>query len=359
MPLGANRRGMLVKRSDCLIFFFQGGSLHCKNYLSGKEFEAAPLLVPILDKLDRWRNFRGIERLLPEYSAASIRQSLRQLIASTAVLVKGSKQSKRESALSAWQTWGVEARFFHLASKNLHTAPITIDEAQFNRALKRREPPPPPVKRYPARPRIGLSDPSTHLRGQLPEVLLSRRTHRYFGTDRVSLEQLSILLRLTWGFTSQIRWPGLGILPVKTSPSGGARHSLEAYMWCSRVNGLAPGIYHYRPDRHELELLKPGKIAGQMSRLCGHQAWVRDCAALFVMTTVLARVTWRYRFSRAYRVILLEAGHFGQTFCLVATWLGLAPFCTAAFDDEKVETDLELNAGEVPVYAVGVGTRTA
>ncbi len=60
------------------------------------------------------------------------------------------------------------------------------------------------------------------------------------------------------------------------------------------------------------------------------------------MTAVLARVTWRYRFSRAYRVILLEAGHFGQTFCLVATWLGLAPFCTAAFDDEKIEADLDL-----------------
>ena len=187
----------------------------------GKSFEAAPLLVPILDKLDRWRNLRGVERLLPEYSSASIRDSVRQLIASTAVLVRGSAQSKRESALSAWQTWGVEARFFHLASKNLHNAPITIDEAQFNRALKRREPPPPPVKRYPAQPRINLSDPGSHLRGQLPEVLLSRRTHRRFGTDRVSLEQLSILLRLTWGFTGQIHWPGLGIMPVKTSPSGG------------------------------------------------------------------------------------------------------------------------------------------
>jgi len=76
---------------------------------------------------------------------------------------------------------------------------------------------------------------------------------------------------------------------------------------------------------------------------------------LFAMTTVLARVTWRYRFSRAYRVILLEAGHFCQTFCLVATWLGLAPFCTAAFDDEKIEDDLGLNADEAVLYAGGVG----
>jgi len=352
-------RGILVKRSNCLVFFFHDGALHCKNYLTGKEFEASPLLVPILGKLDGWRGFRGVERLLPEYSPASIRQSLRRLIASTAVLVRGGSQAKRESALSAWQTWGVEARFFHLATKNTHTAPITVDEARFNRALKRREPPPPSLKRYFARARVHLPDPTSQLHGQLPEVLLSRRTHRHFGAGRVSLEQLSILLRLTWGFTNHIHWPGLGSLPVKTSPSGGARHSLEVYLWCSHVKGLSPGIYHYRPDRHELELLKAGRIAEQMARLCGHQEWVQDCSVLFVMTTVLARVTWRYRFSRAYRVILLEAGHFGQTFCLVATWLGLAPFCTAALDDEKIEIDLDLNAGEAVLYAAGVGTRAA
>ena len=352
-------RGILVKRSECLVFFFQDGALHCKNYLTGKEFEASPLLVPILDKLDRWRAFRGVERLLPEYSPASIRHNLRRLIASTAVLIRGGSQSKQESALSAWQPWGVEARFFHLASKNTHRVAITIDEARFNRVLKRREPPPPAIKRYLTGRRAALPDPSSRLRGQLPEVLLSRRTHRHFGAGRISLEQLSVLLRLTWGFTSHIRWPGLGNLPAKTSPSGGARHSLEVYLWCSRVKGLAPGIYHYRPDRHELELLKAGRIAGQMAGLCGHQEWVQRCSALFVMTSVLARVTWRYRYSRAYRVILLEAGHFGQTFCLVATWLGLAPFCTAALDDEKIERDLDLNAGEAVLYAAGVGPRAA
>jgi SagB-type dehydrogenase family enzyme len=346
----------LLKRSNCLVFFFQGSKLHCKNYLSGKEFEASPLLVPILDKLDRWRPLRSLEELFREYSPASIRKSVEQLIASTAVLVRGGLQSKRESALSDWETWGVEARFFHLATKRTHTQEITIDEARFNRALKRHDPPPPPIKQYRARARVKLPDPSKQLHGQLPEVLLRRRTHRQFGPDGVSLEQLSTLLRLTWGFTSHIRWPGLGRLPVKTSPSGGARHSLEVYLWCSRVRGLSTGVYHYRPDRHELELLNRGSVADQMAKVCGHQEWVQHCSVLFVMTSVLARVTWRYRFSRAYRVILLEAGHFGQTFCLVATWLGLAPFCTAALDDEKIEHDLDLNAGEAVLYAVGVGT---
>src|ERR1700687_1680109 len=174
-------RNIRVKRSNCLVFFFEGSGLHCKNYLTGIEVEATPLLVQILAKLKQWRTFRGIERLLPEYSPASIRRNLIQLIAHTAIVVRGGSQSRRESTLSAWQRWGVEARFFHFSTKNVHSAPIKVDETRFNRALKRREPPPPSVKHYPTRPRIRLPDPSSHLRGELPQVLLSRRTHRHFG----------------------------------------------------------------------------------------------------------------------------------------------------------------------------------
>jgi SagB-type dehydrogenase family enzyme len=344
-----------VKRSNCLVILFRRGKLHCKNYVTGIEVEASPVLVSILAKLDRWRTLAGIERLLPEFPPVLLRRYLRKLVALTAVVVQGSTQSKREAELSAWETWGVEARFFHYATKNIHSAPLTIDETRADRALKLRNPPPPAVKTYPGRPRVHLPDPSRRLGDQLPEVLLARRTHRSFGSGSVSLEQLSVLLRLTWGFTSHIRWPGLGRLPVKTSPSGGARHSLEAYLWCSRVSALARGVYHYRPDRHELELLKAGIRADRMAQLCGYQDWVNDCSVLFVMTSVLARVMWRYQDSRAYRVILLEAGHFCQTFCLVATWLGLAPFCTAALYDEKIENDLGLNADEAVLYAAGVG----
>jgi SagB-type dehydrogenase family enzyme len=343
-----------MKRSNCLAFFLHEGEVRCTNYVTGREIQASSVLVTVLLKLDRWRTLRGIERLFPEFPPPAIRRYIRQLIKLTAVVVRGSSQSKRENELSAWETWGVEARFFHYATRNVHSEPITEDDVRFHRALMRRNPPPAPVKSYPGRPRIGLPDPSGHLRGQLPEVLLARRTHRSFVAGAVSLEQLSVLLRLTWGFTARLH-TGLGPLPVKTSPSGGARHSLEVYLWCSRVKGLPPGVYHYRADRHELELLRKGKVESRVEMLCGYQEWVRDCSALFIMTSVLARVMWRYKNARAYRVILLEAGHVCQTFCLVATWLGLAPFCTAALYDEKIESELHLLADEAVLYAAGVG----
>jgi hypothetical protein len=76
------------------------------------------------------------------------------------------------------------------------------------------------------------------------------------------------------------------------------------------------------------------------------------------MTTVFAREVWRYPFARAYRATLLDAGHLCQTFCLAATWLKLAPFCTMALADSRIEADLGIDGrSESVVYAAGVGVR--
>jgi nitroreductase len=76
------------------------------------------------------------------------------------------------------------------------------------------------------------------------------------------------------------------------------------------------------------------------------------------MTAVFKRNLWKYPDAAAYRTVILDAGHMCQTFCLTATWLGLAPFCTLALADSKVEKDLGLDGvSESVVYAAGVGTR--
>jgi hypothetical protein len=58
--------------------------------------------------------------------------------------------------------------------------------------------------------------------------------------------------------------------------------------------------------------------------------------------------------------VLLDAGHLGQTFALVATALSLAPFCTAAFDVGAVERHLQVDGvSESAVFLLGVGSRPA
>jgi SagB-type dehydrogenase family enzyme len=149
-----------------------------------------------------------------------------------------------------------------------------------------------------------------------------------------------------------------GPCALKTSPSGGARHAIEAYLLARNVRGLARGCYYYDPDSHELALVKRGLTAARLEQYVALQSCYRDAAAVVVMSAVFGRSQWRYGFPRAYRVVLLDAGHLCQTFCLVATALGLAPFCTAALGDSVVEGDLGLDGiTESVIYACGVGPR--
>ncbi len=345
-----------LKRSDCLVFCLRGRTLVCRNYLSGIELECGPALLAILEAADRWRSPRAIAARLTRHGTSPIEPVLRSLVAHNVLIAEGSAQAAKERTLTAWSPWGDEAKFFHFATRDTHRHPPVRNEARFTRALLQSSPPPPSIKRYRGASRTTLPSADASLNSELPRVLLARRTCRQFGPGRLSVAQLSLLLRLTWGITGSIPWPGLGRVAVKTSPSGGARHPLEVYVWALRVSGLPRGVYHYRPDRHALEVVHGSATAGQVSALCGHQSWVGQCAALFVMTAVIPRMTWRYRFARAYRVLLIEAGHFGQTFCLVATWLGLAPFSTAALVDADIERMLKLDgASECAIYATGVG----
>ena len=159
------------------------------------------------------------------------------------------------------------------------------------------------------------------------------------------------------------RWVGTDAgerLLLKTSPSAGGRHPIEAYVLAPNVQGLAKGLYHYAPDRHRLERLRRGATPRQIEAYLGGQWWYRSAGAVVLMTAMLPRVWWRYDTSRAYRSVLLDAGHVCQTFCLVATALRLAPFCTMALADSRIERDLRIDGvSEVVLYAAGVGVRPA
>lgn len=125
-------------------------------------------------------------------------------------------------------------------------------------------------------------------------------------------------------------------MALKTSPSAGARHPLEAYVAALRVRGLPRGLYHYSPDTHLLELLRKGCRPGQFGSYLAGKSWYGSASALMFMTAVFERNQWKHPDSAAYRTVILDAGHMSQTFCLTATWLGLAPFCTMALADSKV-----------------------
>src|SRR5437764_14249341 len=192
--------------------------------------------------------------------------------------------------------------------------------------------------------------------GEFPTILPARLSWRQCSHVPVELCTLSTLLGLTFGIQQSVDFLGLGRLPLKTSPSGGARHPIEAYVLALRVVGLHRGLYHYAPDSHCLELLKPGASSQQVIRLLAGQSWYGSVAAVVLMTAVFPRDQWKYQYPRAYRAVLLDAGHVCQTFCLLATWLGLAPVCAVALADSEAEKIAGVaGVTEAVIYAAGVG----
>jgi len=339
-----------------VVCYWAGGKLVFHNYATGVRVAADPIACAVLDCFHRWQPAEALPRRLRQFSPASLRRAMDQLVRCSLLERSGRPQLPAGRAWDSWQEWNPAAGFFHFSTKNV---PFTIDPAEERRFIRRqaeKAPMPGPVKPYRGAHTVRLPAPNTE--GEFPRVLLERRTWRRFGPQALNLSSLGTLLGLTFGVQGWFDFYGLGRLAQKTSPSGGARHPVEAYVVSLRVRGLPRGLYHYAADRHCLQLLKRGARPRQVETFLAGQKWFRTAAALVVMTAVFAREQWKYPHPRAYRTVLLDAGHLCQTFCLVATWLGLAPFCTMALADSKIERALGLDGvSESVLYAAGVGAR--
>jgi SagB-type dehydrogenase family enzyme len=266
-------------------------------------------------------------------------------------------ESDRDETAWPWASWSPEASFFFFGTRG---GKYPSDPQRYDATLRRKakhDPPPDPVKSM-AGPRVKL--PAPRPLGDLSDALRDRRTWRHFSAAPVGLPDLATLLRSTWGVQKWGAVKGQGRVALKTSPSGGARHAIEAYVLARNVEGLPASVFHYDAAGHELVRLGHRVTRQTITRLLVNQFYYGDAAALVVMTAVFPRAMWRYPFSRALRTVLTEAGHLGQTFCLAATSLGLAPFTVMAFDELRAESLLTVDGvNECALYVVGVGHRSA
>jgi SagB-type dehydrogenase family enzyme len=349
------QHAVLFRRAPSLISYWDAGDLIFENYAIGTRISADPLTTHILHVFDRWRSIDALAARLDEFTPASLRSAVNILERHGLLQRSSARVDDRTKAMTAWTPWNPAAGFFHASTKDVQFSDLRLVDRLLRRKA-RRSPLPATVKRYADARRLRL--PRLTFEGAFPDILLSRRTWRKFSRRPLSVSDLSQLLGLTWGIHGWIDLRGQGKLPLKTSPSGGARHPIEVYVVARSVAGVPPGIYHYAPDRHELDLVRAGASTRQIVSYLPTQTYFGNAAALMLMTAVFARTQWKYEFARAYRVVLAEAGHLCQTFCLTATWLGLAPFETMALADSRIERDLGIDGvSESVLYAAGVGTR--
>jgi SagB-type dehydrogenase family enzyme len=345
------------RRSPALVLYWSGSRLTSFDARHSRRLQLPGEMAACLDQLSTWTSPESLRRRAPDLGAVETIEGLLRVMHAMG-LVEREGPTRRDTPESwPWASWSPEAAFFHFGTRG---GVYPDDKHAHDRTLRRKartHPPPPPTKTVRGR-RISLA-PAGDL-GSLSTALLDRRTWRNFDSTPVALEDLATLLGLTWGVQRRARVKGQGPIVLKTSPSGGARHAIEAYVLARNVKGLKAGAYHYDAARHQLVDLTRRVSSRLITRLLAKQHYYGPAAAVVVMTAVFARAMWRYPSNRAYRSILIEAGHLGQTFCLAATARRLAPFCTMAFDDEGVERVLGLDGTqESALYVVGVGVRSA
>lgn len=350
---------MRWRRATSIFSYWTEGSLVFENYRTGDVLSADPIAARVLHLFADWQSLDEACRALPEYSPQSVRRSVAQLADNGLLLEEGSSRASDDlKFLKSWSSWLPHAAIFHFGTKDMPFASSDEEVTKQLRSYLKQSPQPAPL-RSSSRKLLSQTTPLSNLpfmTSGFVNVLLKRRTHRQFSAAPLDLPNLSALLYYSWGVTGFINHWLLGALPLKTSPSAGARHPCEVYLVALRVSGLPRGIYHYAANQNMLVPLSAKVSPEKASRYCAGQTWVRGAAAIFLITAVFPRSMWKYRFSRCYRTVLADAAHLCQTFCLVATALGLGPFCTMALNDSVIERDLGIDGiNESILYVAGVG----
>mgnify|MGYP006301468733 CR=1 FL=1 len=159
-------------------------------------------------------------------------------------------------------------------------------------------------KTYPDAEGISLPDPRGFQGLRVEGALEMRRSIRDYADRSLSLVEVSRLLWAAQGITEER-------LEFRAAPSAGALYPIETYPVVHDVADLPSGIYHYAVREHGLERLEQGDFRGQVTQAGLYQAFLGEANVCFVLSAVFQRTRWRYR-ERAYRYVLLEAGHVAQ-----------------------------------------------
>lgn len=205
------------------------------------------------------------------------------------------------------------------------------------------QPQPPLQMAYdPAAPLILLPDPKRCALtcSDFRSISETRESRRSYTADRLSLVELSYLLWITQGVKAVNE---SGTFTKRMVPSAGSRHPFETYLLVNGAEDLDQGLYRYLAIEHKLLLLDDGADVNQrITDACLKQKHVQNSAVTFCWVADIARTYWRYS-ERAFRYILLDAGHVCQNLYLAAESIHCGVCAIAAFDDDLLNASLGLD----------------
>lgn len=353
----------MLRCQPCTAFYLTPQGF--KIEINGKRLRLSKSALWLLAQFSDWRDG---EEVIAQYStdqADSARKALSQL--ADLGLIESDDTERRSGHTTAtprdpvaWiPEWGAAARIFHEASRD---APYIDDRAERADLIEviTNNPGPGIFKSYEEASSVPLTSDLAPMEMTLEKALLRRRTHRDFTNQTVTAQQLATVLHYTFRPQRFIDAGPFGLLLQKTSPSAGARHEVECYVAVRNVEGIDPGLYHYNGSTHSLARIGEAPGDRKIAHMTYNQRQCYGSPFTCFTTAIFSRLAYKYRHVRAYRLWMYDAGHFGQTFVLVCTALGLGAYQTAAFRDSEIERYLGIyGSGEFATYVLGAGYPTA
>ena len=202
---------------------------------------------------------------------------------------------------------------------------------------------------------LAASDRVMH--STMGEALQARTPFMPYSEISVTWEQFSELMQQVYGIQSETNGL-LGTYYRRTSPSGGARHPIETYIVINDVENIPPGLYHYSPKHHRLEIMRQDNLRATAGTLCFEKTGIKTASAVIFLTVRWQRHMWKYRYARSYRMVLFDVGHLVQTHVLTGCAIGIRSYlCPSVHDSECLQfLGLEEDCDEGVVFAIGIGS---
>ena len=191
---------------------------------------------------------------------------------------------------------------------------------------------PDPFRSYGDVPRLPLGRPAPVQEPRYEQVFLPPGPKPDAAPlDHPSISQLFFdsLALSAWKEFGGSRWS------LRVNPSSGNLHPTEAYLVCGPVSGLCqtPGIHHYQPYEHALEL------RAELTQAEWQQLVERlpEGCCLLGLTSIHWRESWKYG-ERAFRYCQHDAGHALGAVAIAAAVLGWRATLLESVDHPQLAT---------------------
>ncbi len=215
---------------------------------------------------------------------------------------------------------------------------------------------PAPYKTYPELSSVALPEPRDLYSLSLLDAC------RYAGREHsgsiFGINDLTRILMLACGLTARARHPEKDFY-FRSAPSAGALYPNELYLVWPGSSELSAGLYHFGVHNRRLTYLRTANSA--VPRKPGVEGHPAPTLPLFIVSGIFFRSAWKYR-SRAYRYILLDAGHLFENLCLAVSAAGFCAEPGLCFDDGQLNQFLGVDPkregalGWISLGGTSVGT---